>query len=67
LKENWNGLLVPPRDVQSLAAAMKSIASQPDLRAKMAANSLDQISHYSAEEWSIGILRAMEAVGGGGE
>ena len=67
LKENWNGLLVPPRDVQSLAAAMKSIASQPDLRAKMAANSLDRISHYSAEEWSIGILRAMEAVGGGGE
>jgi glycosyltransferase involved in cell wall biosynthesis len=67
LKENWNGLLVPPRDIQSLASAMKSIASQPDLRAKMAANSLDQISHYSAEEWSMGILRAMEAVGGGGE
>jgi glycosyltransferase involved in cell wall biosynthesis len=67
LKENWNGLLIPPRDVPSLASAMKSIASQPDLRAKMAANSLDQISHYSAEAWSLGILRAMEAVGGGGD
>ena len=30
-----NGLLVPPRDAQALAAALERLARQPELRAKM--------------------------------
>ncbi len=40
VRENWNGLLVSPRDVSSLTSAMRSLASQPELCATMGANSL---------------------------
>ena len=65
VRENWNGLLISPKDVSSLAAAMESLASQPDLCAMMAANSLQLISHFSPEEWSAGISRAVEGIGRG--
>lgn len=61
VKENWNGLLVPPADVASLASAMESLASQPDLCSTMGARSVEHISKYSPEEWSKAIARAMEA------
>ena len=31
VRENWNGLLIPPKEVSPLAAAMESLASQPDV------------------------------------
>jgi len=63
LKENWNGLLIPPRDVVSLASAMKSLASQPELCATMGANSAQHIANYTPEEWSVGIARAIRSNG----
>jgi len=63
VRENWNGLLIPPGDVSSLTAAMRSLAHQPGLRATMGANSLQHISHYSPGEWSRGIVRMVEATG----
>lgn len=63
VRENWNGLLVPPRDVSSLTSAMRSLADHPDLRAVMGANSVQQIFHYSPKEWSSGIARMVEAKG----
>jgi len=64
VKENWNGSLVAPRDVAALASAMRSLADQPDLRAKMGVNSMQHIFHYSPKEWSAGVARMVEAVGG---
>jgi 1,2-diacylglycerol 3-alpha-glucosyltransferase len=64
VREDWNGLAVPPRNVSSLAAAMERLASQPDLSAKMGAKSLQHIDHYSPKEWAKGIVRMVEAVGG---
>jgi glycosyltransferase involved in cell wall biosynthesis len=64
VRENWNGLLVSPRDVSSLASAMRNIADQPDLRATMSANSVQHISHYSPREWSSGIARMVQAQAG---
>jgi glycosyltransferase involved in cell wall biosynthesis len=61
VRENWNGLMVPPRDVPSLTLAMRSLADQPDLRATMGANSAQHISHYSPKEWSSGIARMVQA------
>jgi glycosyltransferase involved in cell wall biosynthesis len=63
VKENWNGLLIPPRDEASLADAMERIASQRELRARMSANSSERISQYSPETWSLGIVRALEGTG----
>lgn len=65
LKENWNGLLVPPRDVASLTAAMRYLADKPELCATMGANSSRHILHYSPKEWSSGIARLVEAKAGG--
>lgn len=64
VKENWNGLLVQPRDVASLALAMRSLADQPDRCAMMGANSAERIAHYSPNEWSRGIARMVEAEAG---
>jgi 1,2-diacylglycerol 3-alpha-glucosyltransferase len=63
VKENWTGLLIPPRDETSLSAAMKKLASQSDLRMTMGTNSLQMISQYSSEEWSAGIACAVNAIG----
>lgn len=61
--ENWNGLLTLLRDESSLVGAMAKIASQPELRDFMSANSMQRISHYSPEAWSLGIVRALEETG----
>jgi glycosyltransferase involved in cell wall biosynthesis len=64
VRENWNGLLVPPRDVPSLTFAMRSLADQPELCTTMGANSAQQIARYSPSEWSRGIARMVEAEAG---
>ena len=63
VKESWNGLLVAPKDVAALTSAMRGLADQPDLRAKMGANSMQHIAHYSPKEWSAGVARMMLAAG----
>lgn len=64
VKENWNGLLIAPRDVAALTSAMRSLADQPELRTTMGANSLQHIAHYAPQEWSAAVARMMLAVGG---
>jgi len=61
VREGWNGLLVDPRDVSSLALAMRNLADQPELCAAMRVNSAQQITHYSPDQWSIGIAGMVEA------
>ncbi len=64
VKENWNGLLVSPRDVSGLISAMTSLANQPDLGLRMGARSVQHISQYSPEQWSIAIAGAVQATAG---
>jgi glycosyltransferase involved in cell wall biosynthesis len=64
VRENWNGLLVEPKDVSSLTSAMRTLADPPDLRATMGANSMQHISSYSPEAWSAGVARMVQAAGG---
>ncbi len=59
VRENWNGLLISPKDVTSLVSAMQGLASDPSLRATMGANSAAHIARYSPQEWSQGIVRAI--------
>jgi glycosyltransferase involved in cell wall biosynthesis len=64
VKEDWNGLLIPPGDVQSLTAALESLATRQDLQTMMGVNSVQHIAHYSPEAWSLGIARAIGMTGG---
>jgi glycosyltransferase involved in cell wall biosynthesis len=61
--EGWNGRIVSPRDVKSLASAMQEIASSPDLSVAMGANSAKRIAAYSPPEWAKGIGCVTESVG----
>jgi glycosyltransferase involved in cell wall biosynthesis len=61
--DNWNGLIVEPRDAPSLMSALRALATQPDLCRSMGANSLQRISKYSPSEWSNGVVRMLEEVG----
>jgi glycosyltransferase involved in cell wall biosynthesis len=60
VRENWNGLLVAPRDVSSLTLAMRNLAGQTNLLASMGAHSAHHILQYSPDEWSRGIARMVE-------
>jgi glycosyltransferase involved in cell wall biosynthesis len=62
VRDNCNGWLISPGDVPSLAAALDRLATEPDLRVKMGANSVQHIAQYSAEAWSAGIARAISAI-----
>jgi glycosyltransferase involved in cell wall biosynthesis len=64
VRDGWNGLTIPPRDVSSLAAAMESLASDPGLGATMGTNSAQHISRYSSLHWAHGIAGAIEVIGG---
>ena len=59
VEENWNGVLIPPKDEPALAAAMERLATQNDIRVKMSANSRERIAHYSPERWANGVVQAV--------
>lgn len=63
VRENWNGLVVPPRDVSSLTAAMQSLANHPDQCATMGTHSEQHILHYSPREWARGLTQMVDAAG----
>lgn len=64
VRENWNGLLVAPRDVSSLILALRTIANQSGPCMTMRTHSAQHISNYSPQEWSRGITAMIEAAGG---
>ena len=67
VREGWNGLLIPPKDVPALAGAMAKLVHQPELAMTMSGNARQQILHYSPSEWARGIARAVAAGAGAHE
>jgi glycosyltransferase involved in cell wall biosynthesis len=63
LKEDWNGLLISPQDIDSLAAAMLRLAGDPVLTAQMGRNSAQLISRFSPREWCAGVAQAVAGSG----
>jgi 1,2-diacylglycerol 3-alpha-glucosyltransferase len=61
--ENWNGKIVPPRDVAAIAAAMREFAENPGLCVTMGMNSSKRIADYSPYRWSEGIAQMVEKAG----
>jgi len=63
VSDHWNGRLIRPGDVSSLASVMEDLAHQPELCATFGSNSRERIAEYSPKHWSTGIVRAVEAAG----
>jgi glycosyltransferase involved in cell wall biosynthesis len=51
--EGENGFLVPPADAQALATALRRIAREPDLRARMGANARKTVRDELSIERSV--------------
>lgn len=63
VSENWNGNIIPAKDVDALTAAMSKLAANPEVAASMGRNSEKRIADYSPEHWSDGILRMVQQLG----
>ena len=59
IRQDWNGLLVSPKDIPSLTAALTRLASQTAVREQMGNHSVQLISQYSPQQWSLGIADAV--------
>ena len=62
VRENWNGLLVAPKDVGGLESAMRLLAQQTELRTTMGSNSAEHIRSYSPQAWSDGVAWALRQI-----
>jgi glycosyltransferase involved in cell wall biosynthesis len=62
VESGYNGLIVPPRDVQQLASAMSQLGRISGLRAAMGARSAERIRYYSPAACADGLARAACAV-----
>jgi glycosyltransferase involved in cell wall biosynthesis len=59
VEENWNGLLIPPKNEAALVAAMECLAKRDDVRVTMGNNSRQRIACYTPEKWADGIVQAV--------
>jgi len=62
VQDGSNGFVVPPEDPAQLAAAMSRLASDSELRMKMASRSEERIAANSPQAWAAGLVKAMESV-----
>jgi glycosyltransferase involved in cell wall biosynthesis len=60
-----NGLVVPQGDGDALAAAIRAVATDPDLRDRLAAAAREDVRPYTFDAWTAGMRRALAAVGAG--
>jgi glycosyltransferase involved in cell wall biosynthesis len=65
VRENWNGLLVMPKDVPGLESAMSRLAQQTELRTSMGVHSAEHIRNYSPQAWSEGVAGAVQQISAG--
>jgi glycosyltransferase involved in cell wall biosynthesis len=65
VRDGRNGLVVPERDPAALAAALRTLARDADLRARLGAAARDDVNEYSEAAWVAGMRRALTSVGAG--
>jgi glycosyltransferase involved in cell wall biosynthesis len=62
IAENWNGYIVPARDVQKLAEVIEQLAKCPEILERMGQNGSRRIQDYSPIRCAEGISAAARAV-----
>ena len=60
VREGWNGLIVPPRDVALLTAAIRDLAVQPEIRVSMGVHAASHIANFSPQRWSVSMVAAIQ-------
>jgi glycosyltransferase involved in cell wall biosynthesis len=63
VQDGRNGLLVPAGDAVALAAALRQLARDPALRARLGAAAREDVSAYTHEAWAEGFSRALVDIG----
>lgn len=57
-----NGLVVPAGDEAALAAALRRLHDEPELRSRLGENARRDVAPYTQEAWAEGMSRALAAV-----
>ncbi len=63
VRHERNGLVVAPNDPAALAAAIRRLRRDPDLRARLGAQAAADVAAYTQEAWADGMSRALAAAG----
>jgi glycosyltransferase involved in cell wall biosynthesis len=58
-----NGLIVPERDRDALADAIRTITGDPAQRAALGRNAREDVAPYTPQAWAAGMRRALKATG----
>jgi glycosyltransferase involved in cell wall biosynthesis len=61
VRDGRNGLVVRASDEDELAARIRSIVRNPELRAQLGAAAREDVGAYTPEEWANGVARALDA------
>jgi glycosyltransferase involved in cell wall biosynthesis len=62
VKNEWNGFVVPAGDLERWAEAMRSIATEPELRRMMGSNSESKIQRFGPRDWAAGLAEIQRLV-----
>jgi glycosyltransferase involved in cell wall biosynthesis len=65
VRDGRNGFVVPAGDPDALAARLRALAGDADLRARLGAAARDDAAAYTPAAWAAGMGRALAAAGTG--
>ena len=63
VRHERTGLVVPAGDVGALAAALRRMHDDPELRARLGAAAREAVKDYTHDAWAAGVSKALAAVG----
>ena len=63
VRHERTGLVVPAGDVPALAAALRRMHDEPELRARLGAAAREAVKAYTHEAWAAGVSNALHSVG----
>jgi len=65
VRDGRNGMVVPAGDVDALAARIRMLVGNPELRARMCEAAREDVAAYTPDAWAEGVSSALAAAGAG--
>ena len=65
VRDGRNGLVAPAGDAAALAARLRALAANPELRERLGAAAREDVAPYTPEAWVRGVRAALRAAGAG--